>query len=129
MYAIAFDLDTKVLEKEYGKPNPNNAYAEIKQALLRYGFTWMQGSVYFGDPDTVNAVSTVVAVQEVAKQLPWFSKAVRDIRMLRIEEYNDLRQALDAVPAQPKTETETLFDLDAAIAEIISDPDADAHAA
>ena len=112
MYAIAFDLDTKALAEHYGKPSTNNAYAEIKQALARHGFSWMQGSVYFGDEGTVNAVSTVVAVQEIAKELPWFSKVVRDIRMLRIEENNDLSAAL---PVSVSTPLEaTLFDPSAA---------------
>jgi virulence-associated protein VapD len=72
----------------------------------------MQGSVYFGDEGTVNAVSTVVAVQEIAKELPWFSKVVRDIRMLRIEENNDLSAAL---PVSVSTPLEaTLFDPSAA---------------
>jgi virulence-associated protein VapD len=33
-------------------------------------------------------------VQRMATRFPWFTPAVRDIRMLRIEENNDLKAAL-----------------------------------
>lgn len=94
MYAIAFDLDIELLKATYGDPY-NNAYAEIKKFLVGRGFDWQQGSVYFGDQEKINAVTCVVAVNELSKTLPWFAASVRDIRMLRIEEYNDLRPALE----------------------------------
>lgn len=92
-YAIAFDLDTAALEKVYGKPSWGNAYGDIKKVLQGHGFEWQQGSVYFGKP-TVNAVTCVLAVQELALTYSWFKSSVRDIRMLRIEEMNDLNPAL-----------------------------------
>lgn len=93
MYAIAFDLDTDVLKTAYGKPSWQNAYGEIKAILVAKGFTWQQGSVYFGGPD-LTAVQCVLAAQAVSAALPWFKTVVRDIRMLRIEELNDLSPAL-----------------------------------
>jgi len=92
MYAVAFDLDTEILKQTYGDP-PNNAYGEIKRFLLEKGFDWQQGSVYFGT-DKINAVTCVLAITEMSKTLPWFAASVRDIRMLRIEEFNDLMPAL-----------------------------------
>jgi len=92
MYAVAFDLDTEILKQTYGDP-PNNAYGEIKRFLLDKGFDWQQGSVYFGT-DKINAVTCVLAITEMSKTLPWFAASVRDIRMLRIEEFNDLMPAL-----------------------------------
>lgn len=92
MYAISFDLDIESLKQAYGEPY-NNAYAEIRRALKDYKFTPQQGSLYFGD-ETVNAVSCVLAVQGLAKRYPWFAASVRDIRMLRIEESNDLLPVL-----------------------------------
>ena len=94
MYAIAFDMDIESLRTNYGDPY-NNAYMEIRRILNELGFKWQQGSVYFGD-DSVNAVTCVLAAEAVAKQLPWFAASVRDIRMLRIEEYNDLMPAVRA---------------------------------
>lgn len=94
MYAIAFDMDTESLQQHYGNPSFNNAYADIRKRLtLQHGFTWQQGSVYFGG-ESVNAVTCVLAVMDLAATFPWFSVSVRDIRMLRIEEFNDLMPAV-----------------------------------
>ena len=48
-YAIAFDLDTAMLQQLYPNPSWNNAYADIKRTLEPLGFSRQQGSVYFGD--------------------------------------------------------------------------------
>jgi virulence-associated protein VapD len=93
MFAIAFDLDTEMLSQTYGSPSHNNAYADIKRFLQSKGFDWQQGSVYFGGA-TVDAVTCVLAVQELSRTFPWFAVSVRDIRMLRIEDNNDLKPAL-----------------------------------
>jgi len=92
MYAIAFDMDIDSLRRTYGDPY-NNAYLEIRKILQSHGFNWQQGSVYFGG-ENINAVTCVLAAIDVATQLPWFSASVRDIRMLRIEELNDLMPAV-----------------------------------
>ena len=88
LYAIAFDLDIESLRKANGDPY-NNAYAEIRGVLKRHGFVWQQGNVYFGD-ERINAVTCVLAAIDLSRSLPWFAHSVRDIRMLRIEELNDL---------------------------------------
>ncbi len=94
LYAIAFDLVVEQLRTHFSATSPNNAYAEVRAILEAEGFAWRQGSVYFGDPARVNAVTCVLAAQRLAAELPWFSKCVRDIRMLRIEENNDLAPAI-----------------------------------
>jgi virulence-associated protein VapD len=94
MYAISFDMDIESLRQSYGDPY-NNAYGEIKKVLSSHGFTRQQGSVYFGN-ESVNAVTCVLAVQDLSRRLPWFPVSVRDIRMLRIEENNDLLPAVQA---------------------------------
>jgi virulence-associated protein VapD len=93
MYAIAFDLDTNQLQDQYPTASWQNAYGDIKKTLIGHGFTWQQGSVYFGD-NTVTAVTCVLAAQNLSKTYPWFKSCVKDIRMLRIEELNDLSAAL-----------------------------------
>jgi virulence-associated protein VapD len=93
MYAICFDLDTDALKRHYRGPNPNYGYEEIRRILVKHGFAWTQGSVYFGDRN-VTPVTCVVAVQAVQKECPWFAKSLRDIRMLRIEEDNNLMPAI-----------------------------------
>ena len=96
MYAIAFDLVVEEIRAHYSATSPNNAYGEVRAILEDEGFVWRQGSVYFGDPARVTAVTCVLATQRLSAELPWFSQCVRDIRMLRIEENNDLGPALAA---------------------------------
>ena len=96
MFAITFDMDTPALQASYHNASWQNAYNDIGKVLYRHGFTRQQGSVYFGD-DTVDAVRCVLAVQDLSKDYVWFSAAVRDIRMLRIEDNNDLMPAVASV--------------------------------
>ena len=95
MYAITFDLDTQTLKDAYHNESYGNAYSDIRRVLVEeYGFNWQQGSVYFGG-DTVDAVSCVLAVQDITARFDWFTSSVRDIRMLRIEDNNDLMPAVE----------------------------------
>ncbi len=96
MYAIAFDLVVEELRNHYSPASPQNAYGEVRDILEQQGFGWRQGSVYFGDPAKVDAVVCVLTAQRLAAELPWFTRCVRDIRMLRIEENNDLGPALNS---------------------------------
>jgi virulence-associated protein VapD len=95
-YAVTFDLDTQTLEASYGGASWRNAYMEIRKTLDEYGFDWQRGSVYFGG-DKVDAVTCVIAIQELAQRFPWFAPSVRDIRMLRIEDNNDLMPAVERI--------------------------------
>jgi virulence-associated protein VapD len=95
MYAITFDLDTDTLQQVYPGDSWRNAYTEILRILIDDGFEWQQGSVYFGSPDRIDAVTCVIAAQRLARELPWFTESVRDIRMLRIEKNNDLAPAIE----------------------------------
>ena len=94
-YAITLDMDIEFLRTNYGDPY-NNAYLEIRRVLEGHRFQWQQGSVYFGG-DEVTAVTCVLAAQDLARSLPWFAASVRDIRMLRIEELNDLKPVIQRV--------------------------------
>lgn len=97
MYAIAFDLEQDTLSKTYGSQAYTNAYNDIKKLLGQYGFSRQQGFVYFGDVEKVDAVKCVLAVQALARKFPWFAPSVEDIRMLRIEDNNDLMPAIEMV--------------------------------
>lgn len=94
MYAIVFDLDTSVLQETYRNASWNNAYSDIRRTLEQRGFEWQQGSTYFGN-ERVTPVDCVLAVQELKREYAWFQPSIRDIRMLRIEENNDLLPAID----------------------------------
>jgi virulence-associated protein VapD len=95
VYAIAFDMDTTALQDAYHNSSWQNAYNDIGKTLAKYGFNRKQGSVYFGD-ESVAATSCFLAVQDLTRSFPWFAPCVSDIRMLRIEETNDLRPIVDA---------------------------------
>ena len=92
---FAITLDNESMRLTYGDPC-NNAYSEIRKVLEQHGFRWQPGSVYFGGSE-INAVTCVLAAIDFAKTLPWFAASVRDIRMLRIEEFSDLMPALQEV--------------------------------
>lgn len=93
VYAIAFDLDTDVLKRRLGEAAHTSAWHSVRRVFEEKGFTWRQGSLYFGNERTT-PVDCVLAVQEASKRFVWFRDAVTDIRMLRIEENNDLYPAL-----------------------------------
>jgi virulence-associated protein VapD len=100
MYAIAFDLDQEALRTHYHGAYPNHAYDDIRKVLQEHGLVRQQGSVWFGD-HTVTPVTCVMAVQAVQKRFPWFNRVLSDIRMLRIEENNDLMPALGEIEVGP----------------------------
>ena len=93
VYAIAFDLDTATAEKLCG-PNWRGCYEKIALVLRQHGFARQQGSVYFGD-ESSDAVQCVMAIQDVDRRYAWFGRVVRDLRMLRVDEDNDLMPALN----------------------------------
>ena len=94
MYAVTFDIDTNCLGNEYHTPSSTNAYGDIRKFMELNDFVWQQGSVYFGS-DNMTAVKCVITIQKLAKMYPWFSACAKDVRMLRIEENNDLMDAIN----------------------------------
>ncbi len=93
MYAVTFDIDTNCLGDEYHNQSSTNAYGDIRKFMEANEFDWQQGSVYFGK-ENMTAVKCVIAIQKLAKTYPWFTACVKDVRMLRIEENNDLMEAI-----------------------------------
>ncbi|GAA8092662.1 endoribonuclease VapD [Helicobacter pylori] len=88
MYAVTFDLDANCLNEN--AVNLSKVYSDIRKFMEQHG------SVYFGD-ETINAVTCVATVQILAKQIPSFAICVKDVRMLKIEENNDLMPAIKIV--------------------------------
>ena len=97
MYAIVFDLDQAKLKEVHPDTWHTDAYRKVAKVLKSHGFTSVQGSVYFGDMDKVDAVSCMIAAMDVVEANPWFAEAVTDIRMLRIEDNNDLMPLVQRV--------------------------------
>lgn len=93
MYAILFDLDTNCLGECYEGNTYHGAYKLIRDFMKKNGFSHTQGSVYFGD-NTIDAVKCVLTIQKLSVEYPWFATCAKDVRMLRIEENNDLMPAI-----------------------------------
>lgn len=91
MYAISFDLICSACERFY-PGNDWRAYKDIQSVLNAHGFWNQQGSVYFSKHKSISKVFAVVMA--LREQLPWFKNVVRDFRVLRIEEHDDLRPLL-----------------------------------
>lgn len=92
VYAIAFDIDTQVAQSVLGD-TWKTCYGAIERGLALHGFSRAQGSLFFGD-ETSNAVTCIKAVQDLDEKHAWFGRIVKDLRMLRIDEDNDLLPAL-----------------------------------
>ncbi|MGE0254480.1 MAG: virulence factor [Alphaproteobacteria bacterium] len=108
MHAIVFDLDTELLDKHHPGSYGRNAYEDIRRVLEEHGFERQQGSVYFASSDKIDAVKCVLAVQALVAKHPWFRTCVTDIRMLRIEDNNDLMPAVGdyVLPLAPSAAAE-----------------------
>lgn len=92
MYAISFDLNTEKLVELYGR-SYNNAYRDIAMFLEWRGFVRQQNSLYVGN-ETINAAKTVVTVNQMSERFDWLKPCVKNIRMFRIEDDDDLSIAL-----------------------------------
>ena len=94
VYAIAFDLDTATADRLCGPNSRGICYKKIETVFAEFGFSRRQGSVYFGD-ESSDAVRCVMAVQAADTRFAWFAPVVRDLRMLRVDEDNDLMPAIN----------------------------------
>lgn len=88
MYAIAFDLDKSACMKYYPGADWRSAYADIRRIMEEHGFWGQQGSLYYSSHG--KTVTVVKVILELQRKHPWFRSVVRDLRMLRIEEQDDL---------------------------------------
>jgi virulence-associated protein VapD len=94
MFAIAYDFDTEKLKEHYTS-SYNNAYGDVRKFMETKGFTAKQGSVLYGD-DTVTMVSAVLAVSGLSTKFPWVLPSLKDIRILRILDSDDLMPAIQS---------------------------------
>jgi len=92
MYAIMFEFDMDTLKST--SLDLSAASVEIRKFMNNNHFAWQQGNLYFGD-ESINAVHCVLTIQKLAKSYLWFNSCVKNARMLRIDEINDLMPAVD----------------------------------
>ncbi len=94
MYGIIIDFNNEVLRSEYPSSSYMDAHSDVRSILIDdFNFTWIQGDLYFGG-DSVNSITCVVAVQELAKRFAWFSSSAQNIKMFRVDEFFDLGPAI-----------------------------------
>jgi virulence-associated protein VapD len=88
---IAFDLDTKALEKFYR--SPSSAYQAIRTVLEHHGFSHRQGSVYNSNfPMSDIQVATVI--DTLCKKLPWLAECANAIDVTNIGSTHNLLPAV-----------------------------------
>jgi virulence-associated protein VapD len=92
-YAIVIDFDIAMLAQLYPDADWRAADDDVRLTLEHAGFKRLQGHIYLGD-ETTDAVRCITIVQEFAAGHPWFAPSLRDIRMLRITDNDDLMPAL-----------------------------------
>lgn len=95
MYALTIDLDEETVVRARPGTTLRQAYAEVARELASLGFERRYDGLFYGG-ERVNAVGSVLAARQLARALPWFAPSVRDFRLLRIEEQNDLLPAVQA---------------------------------
>lgn len=93
-YALTFSLDTKKMNKCYPSKSWWNGYEDIERVLMANGFV-REGKLYVGK-SIVTSADCIRAVLVLKEKLRWFTKSVRTIRMLRLEEATDLLPVLRA---------------------------------
>ena len=85
MFAVAFDLSTEQTNLHHPR-RASQAYAGIAGVLRRFGFTWIQVSVYVCEREDL---ANLTLAMNALKALPWFPASVRDIRAFRVEQWSD----------------------------------------
>ena len=95
MFAIAYDFDTEKLKEHYHLSSYNNAYSDVRKFMELKGFSSKQGSVLYGD-ETVTMVTAVLAVSELSSKYSWVLPSLKDIRILRILDSDDLMPAIQS---------------------------------
>ena len=76
MFAIAIELDVP----------GSQSHADIAKVLERFGFNWIQGSLYICDTEDMAILFQAIAA---LKALAWLPPSVRDLRAFRIEQWSD----------------------------------------
>ena len=87
-YAVVFDMDTKCLEREC-PTSYQNAYKAIGDVFKKYALVNEQGSVYLGASSWLECLN---ALQETVKIHKWFGQCVRNVRVFRVQDADDVTQ-------------------------------------
>lgn len=91
VYGITFDLDTHILEDEYGISR-TSAYATVSRELEKLGFKHLQYSVYVC-PEYKNELLLIYHVVNSLKKYEWFNAAVHDIIAFKLDIWSEITEA------------------------------------
>lgn len=94
MYAITYTLNKAALLALYPDGPGERADGIIEEFLERHGFSRYAEALYVG-ADLVDAVSAVLAAQELAREYEWFNtRTITSVKLLRIDETANLSGVL-----------------------------------
>lgn len=105
--ALYFDIHVQALKDFYPKKNHLGAYKDIKRYLLKHDFTHEQWSGYHSTKKMTD-LEIFDLVQEMAVQMPWFSKCINHFAVTNIGTNYNLLDILEPVELEPVLEPETL---------------------
>ena len=100
LLGLFVDLDPDSL-KRYPNLGPALAYFEIYKFLQHYGFDWRIGPVFIGtqyrSPEDLSN-----CIRRLCIQFAWFGPSTRTLRLIRIEQLNDLTSIVPSKYREPK---------------------------
>ena len=98
---VAFDLDTKALEKYYPMDSWRNAYQDIRRDMTDNGFLWQQGSVYTSEKSIPNSKVTDV-ITRMVEAYPWLNVCMRDCVVTNIGKEHNKNNLFDKTVEIPE---------------------------
>lgn len=96
-YGLAIELDEGRLAESADHPPPAAARQQLRRELEARGFACRQNGLFVGSAD-IRSKECIKAIMDIGAKLPWFRRAVADIRMLQIAEDDSL---MDFLAYQP----------------------------
>jgi virulence-associated protein VapD len=105
MHILNIDLDSEAIRD---LPNPR---AQIADVLLKRGFERIATNLYSGG-EAMDTLRCVLAVQQLSRLLPWFTHCARDVRLLHVEQIDDLLPVVKEMAAaiEPARSLTPFFD-------------------
>ncbi len=93
MYGLVFDLDTKVVERDYPR-GTSQAYSDIRLTLEPFGFRKIQGSTYAADHEDFGKLFLAITA---LRKLSWFGSSLRNLRVFRMDQGTDVTSIMKTV--------------------------------
>lgn len=85
---IAFDIDTRIAEKIFGK-GYRSVYFYITDVMKKNGYTHLQGSVYQSNV-SISYTQVILLLEKIIEKKPGLEKCIRDMRVADITDENSL---------------------------------------